>query len=124
MSLANHPRRPPGGRGRVCRRSISYERVLTGIICQVGLPAPVLEHPFSKPLGRKHRFDLAWPDRMLALEIDGGVWVGGRHNRGQGFIKDQEKSNLAALLGWRVLRCTPQDINQGKALELLRKALA
>lgn len=45
------------------------------------LPAPVAEYRFHET--RKWRFDHAWPDRKLALEIDGGVWQngGGRHNR-------------------------------------------
>lgn len=121
------PQRPPRGRPRArsTRRAIGWERILARLVVEAGLPRPTLEHPFSKELGRKHRFDLAWPERMLALEIDGGVWLagGGRHNRGSGFLKDQEKFNLAAQLGWRVLRCTPSDVSQGRALQLLRESL-
>lgn len=108
------------------RRAITWERILARLIAEAGLPAPVLEHPFSKELGRKHRFDLAWKQRMLALEVDGGIWKrgGGRHNRPSGFLRDAEKFNLAAQLGWRVLRCTPDDIKAGRALQLIREALA
>ena len=48
------------------------------------------------------RFDFAWPDSKLAVEIDGGQWMagGGRHNTDG----DRLKLNTAATLGWRVLR--------------------
>lgn len=57
---------------------------------------------------RKWRFDIAWPDRRVAVEIDGGVWSGGRHTTGRGFEGDLEKINSAQALGWIVLRVTPQ----------------
>jgi very-short-patch-repair endonuclease len=63
----------------------------------------VQEHRFSE---RKWRFDFAWPAKALAVELEGGSWVRGRHNRPQGFENDCEKYNAAALLGWRVLRFT------------------
>lgn len=53
---------------------------------------------------RKWRFDFADPDNKVAVEIDGGVFSGGRHTRGSGFRADCEKINAAAVLGWRVLR--------------------
>jgi hypothetical protein len=55
---------------------------------------------------RKWRFDYAWPERMIAIEVEGGVFVGGRHSSGAGMTKDCEKYNYAALLGWKVLRFT------------------
>ncbi len=53
---------------------------------------------------RKWRFDFANPTNKIAVEIDGGAWVGGRHNTGSGFIADMEKLNAATCLGWKVLR--------------------
>lgn len=53
---------------------------------------------------RKWRFDLAWPQYMVAAEVEGGVFVRGRHVSPQGFIKDCEKYNAAAELGWSVFR--------------------
>lgn len=79
------------------------------------------EHRFH-PV-RKWRLDFAWPQHQLAVEVEGGVWTGGRHTRGAGFVKDMEKYNEATLLGWRVFRVTPADIKSGKALELISRAL-
>jgi len=60
---------------------------------------------------RKWRFDFSHPELKIAIEIEGGVWSKGRHLRGQGFINDMEKYNKASLLGWKILRYTPQQIN-------------
>lgn len=53
---------------------------------------------------RKWRFDFADPERKIAVEIDGGVFVKGRHSRGAGYRSDCEKLNAAAALGWRVFK--------------------
>lgn len=57
---------------------------------------------FAKP--RRFRFDYALPDAMIAIEIEGAVWTGGRHTRGSGFVKDMEKYNIATHLGWKLYR--------------------
>lgn len=53
---------------------------------------------------RKYRFDYAIPELKIAIEIEGGLYVYGRHNRPKGYINDLEKYNLATLNGWRMLR--------------------
>jgi very-short-patch-repair endonuclease len=58
---------------------------------------------------RKWRADFAIPSAKILIEIDGGVWSGGRHTRGAGFVGDMEKLNAAAVLGYRVLRFQPKD---------------
>ena len=74
---------------------------------------------------RKWRFDFAvWSEKSsFAVEIEGGAWIQGRHNRGKGFIADLEKYNHAALLGWRVLRFTPQQVLKGEAIAFIRRVL-
>jgi very-short-patch-repair endonuclease len=79
------------------------------------LPEATPEHRFSPT--RRFRFDFAWLHQKVALEVEGGVWQYGRHNRASGFLKDLEKYNLAVLLGWRVIRCTPQQLESGQAAE-------
>lgn len=63
---------------------------------------PEREYRFAPP--RKWRFDFAWPALRVAVELEGGVWTGGRHATGAGLIADMDKYNAAASLGWRVLR--------------------
>ncbi len=86
------------------------------------LPAPVSEYRFHPR--RRWRFDMAWPDEMLAVEIEGGVWSGGRHTTGAGFSADCEKYNEAALLGWRLIRVTGDHIENGAAIDWIRRALS
>ena len=86
------------------------------------LPAPTAEHRFH-PSGRRWRFDYAWIPERIALEVEGGIWIQGRHSRGAGFLKDMEKYNEAAALGWRVLRTTPQHLLTTDTINLLRRVL-
>lgn len=86
-----------------------------------GLPEPQREFMFHRK--RKWRFDLAWPDLMIAVEVEGGIWTGGRHVRGEGYEKDCEKYNEAQLAGWMVLRFTPGMIKRGKAGGVIEMAL-
>ncbi len=87
-----------------------------------GLPEPRTELEFHP--SREWRLDLAWPDRMLAVEVDGGVWTRGRHLRPKGYIEDCVKLNSALLLGWRVLRFPGDHVEDGTAIRFLREALA
>ena len=85
----------------------------------LGLPIPEKEVRFHPT--RRWRFDWGFPLTKLAVEQDGGVWVQGRHSRGAGQIKDMEKLNEAAILGWRILRFTPSQVETGHAaLEIKR----
>lgn len=60
---------------------------------------------------RKFRFDYAISERKIAIEINGGQWVNGRHNRGgKAYEKDLEKLNLAQANGWRVLQYTYEQL--------------
>ncbi len=86
-----------------------------------GLPDPVPELRFHAT--RKWRFDFAWPECKLAIEIDGGAWTKGRHTRGRGFVADMEKLNAATVLGWRVLRFTPAQMKSGAAFQVIREAM-
>ena len=85
------------------------------------LPAPVREFRFH-PV-RRWRFDFAWPEYLISLEIDGATWSGGRHTRGAGYEADAEKLNEAAALGWRVFRATRTMVKNGYALRLLESVL-
>jgi hypothetical protein len=79
-------------------------------ICRaLQLPVPLAEYRFAPP--RRWRFDWAWPEQRVALEIEGGVFVRGRHSRGAGMVADMEKYNEAACRGWRVVRYTPQHLS-------------
>lgn len=71
-----------------------------GLWKMLGGPALATEVRFHS--GRRWRFDFAHQASMVAVEINGGVWSGGRHVRGVGYLRDREKINMATELGWRV----------------------
>lgn len=73
---------------------------------------------------RKWRFDYAMPAYRIALEVEGGVWTGGRHIRPKGFLGDIEKYNTATLLGWRVFRTTPDKLLTDETIQLLKTAIS
>jgi hypothetical protein len=59
----------------------------------------------------------------VLVEIDGGGFVGGRHTRGTGFEADAEKASAAAILGYRVIRLTPRQVEDGRGLLWIKQAL-
>lgn len=82
---------------------------------------PEREFMFAKP--RRWRFDFAWPERSLAVEIEGGIWVNGAHTRGKHFESDCRKYNEATSRGWRVFRFTAEMVNKGEAVAIIKAIL-
>ena len=105
------------------------EAVDFAALCKyAGLPVPVPEHLFAP--GRRLRFDYAWTDHKVALEVEGVVYpdkgeyrAGGRHASVRGFKQDIEKYLLAATLGWSVVRCLPKHLKDGTALKVMEAVL-
>ena len=72
---------------------------------------------------RLWRLDFWFAGARLAVEIDGGGWVQGRHSRGDGIERDCEKSSHVAMAGYRLMRVTPGQIKRGEALKWIQVAL-
>ncbi len=97
------------------------EQKLLFQIRAMGLPEPEREYRAIK--GRMFRFDFAWLEQRLLVEVNGGNWVRGRHARPLGLKNDYEKLNLAMLAGWRVMQFDGTMIKNGEALDMIAKAL-
>jgi very-short-patch-repair endonuclease len=80
------------------------------------------EFIFAPP--RRWRFDFAWPLPQIAIEVEGGSWIQGSHNRGARFEQDSEKYNEAVVRGWRVFRFTTDQVNDGRAIAFTRRIFA
>ena len=79
----------------------------------------IAEHRFAH--ARRFRFDFANPSWLLAIEIQGGIWTGGRHSRGgKAQLAEMQKMNLAAIFRWHVMYFSPQQINSGIAIAQVR----
>jgi very-short-patch-repair endonuclease len=97
-------------------------RVFYEMLRQEQIVTPVPEFRFSET--RKWRFDFAFPAHRVAVEVEGGVFTRGRHTRPIGYLKDLEKYSHAAALGWRLIRCTPQQLATPETVALIKRALA
>lgn len=106
------------------RSKLTVRNALTfDVLCKaLGLPLSVPEYRFAPP--RRWRFDYAWVDEKVALEVQGGLFVAGRHSRGAALLKEHEKLNTAAAMGWRVIYCTPKQFRDGEALTWVQRAIA
>jgi very-short-patch-repair endonuclease len=85
-------------------------------------PALVREYKFSA--ARRWRADYCHEASRTLIELEGGIYSGGRHVRADGYRNDVEKYNAAAMLGYVVLRLgTGQvdDAHVGEIADYVRK---
>lgn len=136
-----------GTETRVKVPRIDYADRLDGMLREAGISGYKREYRFAafaaggpgrglrarlKTAGlRDWRFDFAFVEQWLAIEVDGGVrQVGinprtgepiavGRH----AMSDDYRKINAAQLLGWRVLRYTLEMLRSGEWLDQVESAL-
>lgn len=79
------------------------------------LPEPQREYRFHKT--RKWRFDFAYPDRKIAIEIEGGTYTRkSRHTSPIGYRQDICKYNAATALGWDVYRGDTMMVRDGSLI--------
>lgn len=95
--------------------------VVRAFFSECGLPDPIAEFQFLPD--RKFRFDFCWPNKKVALEVQGGLWSGGAHVRGAALLKEYEKYNMACVLGWRILFVVPQDLCLLETVNLIKQSL-
>ncbi len=84
----------------VVDRVVLLDALRAAVSCQVS------DKEVTMIPGRRWKADLAWPDHKVALELQGGVFVGGHHVRGVGYEDDCQKILHATAAGWRVLPIT------------------
>lgn len=96
--------------------------VVTAFFREHGIAEPMYELQFAAP--RRWRMDLAWivPVR-LCLEVQGGLFVQGAHVRGTHLLREYEKLNEAAAMGFRVLFVTPDQLCMKETADLVRRCL-
>ena len=104
------------GRGRAGSRLVSafladslvgtsrLERLAIEALAAAGLPTPEIEYPI--PWSPGQRFDLAYPEARLAIELDGRRW----HSTAERFQADRRRDREALAHGWVVVRFTWEDL--------------
>lgn len=103
-------------------RELSPGEEAFALHCKVHGLMPEREYIFCPP--RKWRFDFAFPEKKLAVEIEGGTAFGkSRHSKGTGFQNDAIKYNAASRLQWIVLRYTTAMVMAGTAIDEVLEVL-
>lgn len=69
------------------------------------------------------QFDFCWPEYRLAVEVEGGTWINGGHNRGAYYEDNCRKYNAALEMGWRVLRYTGDMVKSGEAVNQIERVI-
>lgn len=132
LSVKQRRKQPRGVAVKIPKKLRSRDHGLFfGLLRREGLPLPTTEFQFAREaMGRKWAMDYCWKPQRLFLEVDGGVFMqgddgksGGRHTRGGGWRKDTEKLNAAAVLGYRHLRCLPEQLETLSLIATIRAAL-
>ena len=70
---------------------------------------------------RKWRADFHLIDKKILVEVEGGIWSGGRHTRGKGYLGDMEKYNAATMMGFQVIRFSTDQVKSGHAIQQIEK---
>jgi very-short-patch-repair endonuclease len=96
-----------------------FERTIiqtTGLTC-------IKEYRFHPD--RKWRIDYAIdPDSTkIAIEVEGGTWIRGRHIRPHGYLSDMDKYNALASMGWRLIRVTPEQLMSLRTIQLIQSMI-
>lgn len=117
--LTGKPRRKPGT--DTAERTFEFQ-VKTSVYLEKWGP-PATQYRFAQePIGREWRFDFAWPAIKIGVEIQGGVWTRGAHGHPADILRNMEKHNDAALLGWHFFQFTPDQVKSGEALHYIELA--
>lgn len=86
------------------------------------IPLPVCEYRAIPK--RRFRYDMAWPESRLLVEIQGGLHMArGGHNTAKGIKRDTEKLNLATLNSWSLFQFTADDIRDFTAIKYIKRFL-
>lgn len=84
--------------------------------CKISFEQEYKFHP-----ERKWRADFLITGTKILIEVEGGIWSGGRHTRGKGYIGDMEKYNFAAMMGFTVLRFSTEQVKAGVAIKQIEQ---
>jgi very-short-patch-repair endonuclease len=79
------------------------------------------EQEFKFHPERKWKADFHIVGKKILVEVEGGIWSGGRHTRGKGYIGDMEKYNSATMMGYQVIRFSTEQVKSGLAIKQIEK---
>jgi len=93
------------------------ERLLVKLLKEAGISGWKTNYPIGE-----YKVDFAFPKAKVVIETDGWAF----HSDAEAFVKDRQRQNAIALLGWQVLRFTWLDLTvyPQRVISLIRVAIS
>ena len=108
-------------KGRSTRPKVKGEKVPNEFEAKLARELQALKIKFEQEFyfhpERKWRADFHLIDKKILVEVEGGIWSGGRHTRGKGYLGDMEKYNAATMMGFQVIRFSTDQVKSGHAIQ-------
>lgn len=108
-------------KGRSTHPNVKGEKVPNEFEAKLARELKTLKIKFEQEFyfhpDRKWRADFHLIDKKILVEIEGGIWSGGRHTRGKGYLRDLEKYNAATMMGFQVIRFSTDQVKSGHAIQ-------
>ncbi|UNW05957.1 endonuclease domain-containing protein [Acinetobacter variabilis] len=112
-------------KGRSTRPKVRGEKVPNEFEAKLARELKTLKIKFEQEFyfhpERKWRADFHLIDKKILVEVEGGIWSGGRHTRGKGYLRDLEKYNAATMMGFQVIRFSTDQVKSGHAIQQIEK---
>lgn len=112
-------------KGRSIRSKVKGEKVPNEFEAKLARELKALKIDFEQEFyfhpDRKWRADFHLIGKKILVEVEGGIWSGGRHTRGKGYIGDIEKYNAATMMGYQVIRFSTDQVKSGHAIQQIEK---
>lgn len=127
ISLAEYRKQYGGGRKTATKRpkKVKGEKVVSEGESTLSLQLKALKIEFEQEFkfhpDRKWKADFHLIDKKILVEVEGGIWSGGRHTRGKGYLGDLEKYNAATMMGFQVIRFSTDQVKSGHAIRQIEK---
>ena len=129
ISLAEYKKLYGGGRKATTKRpnKIKGEKVQSKGEAKLARDLKALKIEFEQEFKfhpkRKWKADFHLIGKKILVEVEGGIWSGGRHTRAKGYIGDMEKYNAATMMGYQVIRFSTEQVKSGLAIEQILKLI-
>ncbi len=112
-------------KGRSTRPKVKGEKVPNEFEAKLARELKTLKIEFEQEFEfhpkRKWRADFHLVGKKILVEVEGGIWSGGRHTRGKGYIGDMQKYNAATMMGYQVIRFSTEQVKSGLAIQQIEK---
>lgn len=101
--------------GGARRLESPLEAECLGMLQDTDLPAPVVQHPLLLADGRRVRIDLAWPEELVAVEVDGAGW----HADALARAADRNRRDGLKALGWEIVSISAKELGDRDAFDVV-----